>query len=278
LLYRLYLQSRNRKLGPIPAAYVHRSTCPTSCRLLGKGCYAEHGPTSLVWKGVETIGVDLTEFCCQIDELIGPRRLWRYGVAGDLPGRGDLIDPRDMDRLIVANRRRPVLAYTHKPVVDSPVAEANRQVITEARRLGFLVNLSADSAAEADRFADLAIAPVVTILPAIYGRRKQKTGGWAETISEYRDRIEPLATLTPKGRRIAVCPAAYSCTTCSECRACSRLREAIIGFPAHGAQAKKAEQAHLVARDVPVGSPWTFSEHRNMAQVLADETAATKAA
>jgi hypothetical protein len=262
----------------MPAAYIHRSTCPTSCRLLGKGCYAEHGPTSLVWKGVETIGVDLTEFCCQIDELIGPRRLWRYGVAGDLLGRGDLIDPDDMDRLIAANRRRPVLAYTHKPVFESPVAKSNREIIAEACRLGFLINLSADSAAEADCLADLAIAPVVTILPVVYGRRKQKTGGWAETIGEYRDRIEPLPTHTPKGRRIAVCPAAYSRTTCSECRACSRPREAIIGFPAHGSQAKMAEQAHLVARDVPVGWPWTFSEHRNMAQVLADETPATEAA
>ena len=144
--------------------------------------------------------------------------------------------------------------------------------------MGFLINLSADSPAEADSMAELGIAPVVTILPAVYGRRKWKTGAWAESIGEYRDRTEPLPKTTPSGRRIAVCPATYSRTTCGECRACARQREAIIGFPAHGTQAKKAEQAQLAARDVPVGWPWTFAEHRSMAEVLADETPATEAA
>ena len=278
MLYRLYLQSRNRKLGPIPAAYVDRASCPTSCRLLGKGCYAERGPTSLVWKGVDTSGVDLPEFCRQVDELLGPRRLWRYGVAGDLPGQGDLIDPVKLDHLVVANRRRPVLCYTHKPVLDHPFGLLNRSAIADAIRLGFLINLSADSSVEADRMAELGIAPVVTILPAVYGRRKGKTGGWAESIGEYRDRIEPLPKTTPSGRRIAVCPAAYCRTTCAECRACAKPREAIIGFPAHGTQAKKAELAHLAARDVPADFPWTFSEHRTMDQVLADENPVTEAA
>jgi hypothetical protein len=183
-----------------------------------------------------------------------------------------------LDRLIAANRRRPVLAYTHKPVLDGVFAQSNRQTIAEAVKLGFLINLSADTPAQADLLAELAIAPVVTVLPVVYGRRRQKRGGWAETIGEYRDRLEPRPKQTPSGRRIAICPATYGRTTCSECRACARPRQAVIGFPAHGAQAKKAENAHLAARDVPAGWPWTFPEHRTMAEVIADEAGETAAA
>ena len=32
-------------------------------------------------------------------------------------------------------------------------------------------------------------------------------------------------------------------TTCADCRACAKPREAVIGFPAHGSQQKKAEAA-----------------------------------
>jgi hypothetical protein len=151
------------------------------------------------------------------------------------------------------------------------------RAIAEAIRLGFLVNLSADHPAQADLMAELGLAPVVTVLPVAYGRRKKKTGGWAESIPEFRDRIAPLPTHTPGGRRIAICPATYSRTTCAECRACAKPPEAVISFPAHGSQARKAENAHLAARDVPQGWPWTFPDHRTMAEVMADE-AGTKAA
>jgi hypothetical protein len=278
VFYRLHLQSRNRKLGPIPAAYADRQSCPDACVLRRNGCYAEQLPVRRIWDSLADRGVDFVEFCHQVDELIDPRRLWRYGVAGDLPGLGDMISPPDMDRLVGANHRRPVLCYTHKPALGTePIARSNRELIAEAIRLGFLVNLSADHPAHADQMAELGLAPVVTVLPVAYARRKKKTGAWAESIPEFRDRIAPLPTHTPGGRRIAICPATYGRTTCAECRACAKPREAIIGFPAHGSQAKKAENAHLAARDVRPGWPWTFSEHRSMAEVIADE-AGTEAA
>lgn len=247
----------------MPVAYSGRESCPDTCRLKNNGCYAMQGPMSRVWDKItrgELGAVRLLELCRQVDELIGPRRLWRFGVAGDLPGIGDLIAPNDMERLVIANHRRPVIAYTHKPVLDHPMAKTNREIIKDAAFCGFPVNLSADSVAEADRLADLQLAPVVTVLPVLYGRRRLKKGGYAETIAQYRDRLETLPTRTPGGRRIAVCPATYSATTCDQCRACARPREAIIGFPAHGSQAKKAELAHLAARGVGVGWPWTFKE------------------
>jgi hypothetical protein len=80
-----------------------------------------------------------------------------------------------------------------------------------------------------------------------------------------------LPTHTPAGRRIAVCPATYTGTTCDACRACAKPREAVIGFPAHGGW-RVVEQA-IAARDVPPGERWSFPEHRTMAEVIAGETA-----
>jgi hypothetical protein len=40
---------------------------------------------------------------------------------------------------------------------------------------------------------------------------------------------------TPAGRRIAICPATYTDTTCASCQVCARADrgDVIIGFPAH---------------------------------------------
>ena len=74
----------------------------------------------------------------------------------------------------------------------------------------------------------------------------------------------------PEGE--AVCPATYSDATCKTCGACARVRDAVIGFPAHGAW--RQVEAATAARDIAVGAPWTFSEHRTMAQVIAEEVTA----
>jgi hypothetical protein len=268
----------NRKTGDIPTAYVARESCPSGCALLGKGCYAETGNIGLHWRKMR--GVPWAKFCLAVAEKLGPRQLWRYGVAGDLPGFSGLIDRAALQLLVAANARRPVIAYTHKPVLDGehPAAEANRRFIAEAIAGGFLVNLSGDNPSHADALAELRLAPVVTILPNAYARRHRSLGRgnreWAETIGQYRDRIASLPAHTPAGRRIAVCPAAYTGTTCETCRACARPREAVIGFPAHGPW-RVVERA-TAARDVPVGESWVFP-HRNMAEVIAEEARETAA-
>jgi hypothetical protein len=223
-------------------------------------------------------GVPWATFCHTVAEKLGPRQLWRYAVAGDLPCFSGLIDRAALAALTAANNGRPVIAYTHKPVVDGehPAAAANRRFIAEAIAGGFRVNLSANDPSHADVLADLGLAPVVTILPHAYARRYRSLGHgnreWAETIGEYRDRIAALPSHTPTGRRIAVCPATYTGTTCEACGACARPREAVIGFPAHGAW-RVVEQT-TAARNVPVGERWTFPDHRTMAEIVAGETAA----
>ena len=182
----------------------------------------------------------------------------------------------------VHNTGKKVIAFTHKPVLgNDPVAVENRRLILAAIKARFTINLSADNAAHADRLAELGIAPVVTVLARDYARRavrhrfKRHRDEWAETISEWRDRTTSLPRHTPAGRRVAISPATYSDATCKTCGACARVRDTVIGFPAHGAW--RQVEAATAARDVPAGESWVFPGHRTMAEVIADETIAADA-
>ena len=273
--------SQNAKTGSIPATITERGSCWSGCALYDKGCYAFYGALAHFWTGVSqgSRGGSWDELCAKVAAL--PRRtLWRYAQAGDLPGRGATIDTELLSRLVHANRGKRAIAFTHKPVLPGTKIEAtNRSAVAAANRLGFTVNLSANNPAQADALAELKIGPVVTILAHDYARRamrhrsKARPDEWSETIAEWRDRIAPLQRRTPRGRRIAVCPATYSRATCQSCGACAMQREAVIGFPAHGAW-RMVERA-TAARDVMPGESWAFHEHRTMAEVIADERLVT---
>jgi hypothetical protein len=272
--------SQNAKTGPIPASIVERASCWPGCALYKNGCYAETGALGMHWDRVSRgfAGGSWSEFCAMVAAL-QPGRLWRYAQAGDLPGSGPQIDGTLLEELVAANAGKNVIVFTHKPVLgDDLVAVENRRLIAAAIKDGFTINLSADNPAHADRLAKLRIAPVVTVLVRAYARRairhrfKKWRDEWAETIGEWRDRTASLPRYTPVGRRIAVCPATYSTATCKTCGACARIRDAVIGFPAHGAWRKV--EAATAARDVPAGESWVFPEHRTMAEVIAKKATA----
>jgi hypothetical protein len=272
--------SRNAKTGPIPTSIVERASCWPGCALFENGCYAESGALGMHWNRLSRglAGGSWSEFCAKVAAL-RPGRLWRHAQAGDLPGYGPQIDGKLLEELIAANTGKTVIAFTHKPVLDdNPVAIENRRLITAALEAGFTINLSADNAVLADKLAELGIAPVVTVLGRDYARRavrhrfKRRRDEWSETVGEWRDRIASLPRYTPAGRRIAVCPATYSATTCKTCGACAQVRGAVIGFPAHGAW--RQVEAAMAARDVPAGESWAFRDHRTMAEVGAEEATA----
>jgi hypothetical protein len=272
--------SQNAKTGPIPASIVERASCWPGCALYENGCYAESGALRMHWDRVSRglTGGSWSEFCAKVAAL-RPGRLWRYAQAGDLPGNGAEIDGALLDELIAANIGKNAITFTHKPVLgDDSVAVENRRLIAAAIKAGFTINLSADNPAHADTLAELGIAPVVTVLARAYARRavrhrfKRRRDEWAETIGEWRDRTARLPRHTHAGRRIAVCPATYSDATCKTCGACARVRDAVIGFPAHGAW-RQVESA-MAARDVPAGQSWAFRDHRTLEQVIAEETTA----
>jgi hypothetical protein len=272
--------SQNAKTGPIPASIVERASCWPGCALYESGCYAETGALAMHWDRVSRglAGGSWSEFCSKVAAL-RPGRLWRYAQAGDLPGYGPQIDGKFLDELVAANTGKHVIAFTHKPVLgDDPVAGENRRLIAAAVKAGFTINLSANSPAHSDRLAELGVAPVVTVLARAYARRavrhrlKRDRDEWAETIGYWRDRTASLPRHTPAGRRIAICPATYSDATCKSCGACARVRDTVIGFPAHGAW-RKVETA-IAARDVPAGESWAFPDHRTMAEVIAEHATA----
>jgi hypothetical protein len=165
--------SQNAKTGPIPASIVERASCWPGCALYENGCYAEAGALAVHWNRVSRglAGASWSEFCAKVAAL-QPGRLWRYAQAGDLPGYGPQIEDTLLEELVAANVGKNAIAFTHKPVQgDDPVAVENRRLIAPAVNAGFMVNLSADNPAHADRLAELGLAPVVTVLARAYARR-----------------------------------------------------------------------------------------------------------
>lgn len=216
----LTLVSRNTKTGPIPVSITTATTCPTACVFnSGNGCYAAIGAVAIHWRRVtqETHGTDYDTFLNKIARL--PRgQLWRHNQAGDLAGQGDELDIAALDALVVANRGRRGFTYTHKPLTT----HLEREAIARANRNGFTVNLSANNFAHADELADLAIAPIAVVM--------------ADDATEN--------AVTPAGRKVVVCPATQrDDVSCATCALCARQRDAIIGFPAHGAAKRIAMKA-----------------------------------
>ena len=223
--YHLVRVSRNRKTGPIPVTTTSANSCPSTCSFKGNGCYAEGGPLAIHWNAVSRgkRGSNFNELLQEIGTL---RRhaLWRHNQAGDLtPEAPGVIDAGLLTRLALANRGRRGFTYTHYP----PTA-VNQAAIRDANRLGFTVNLSAETLVQADAYADLDVAPVVVVLP--------------------HNAIEPVRT--PAGRQVIVCPASTGNSDCLNCGICQqRDRASIVGFPAHGSGVSRV-QAVLLRKDL----------------------------
>ena len=207
--------SGNKKTGPIPVSTSSKDTCPNSCPLKAGGCYAKGGPLAIHWDKVTKSerGDSWPEFIKKIKAL--PKgQLWRHNQAGDLAGVNGRIDERKMNDLIKANRGKRGFTYTHKPM-----GGLNHHLIKQANAGGFTVNLSANSVRHADKLLEHGV-PVVTVLPI----------------------DAPKVSRTPKGAKVIRCPATNGDkVTCSTCALCANSsRDYVIGFPAHGSGAKKA--------------------------------------
>jgi len=223
--YHFIRESGNRKTGPIPVTYSERETCPESCPHYRSDCYAEDYYTRISWDKVPQRGGELSALCESVAKLPAGQ-LWRMNVAGDLPGRGESVDPVALGQIVRANIGRRGFTYTHKKSADA---------ITWAKHAtdwGFTVNLSADDAGEADTLAALNSGPVVCIVPT----------------------DTPEKTQTPGGRSIVVCPAqTRDHVTCESCGLCARANRAVIvGFRAHGSKAKQTDSK--ARRVIPIAT------------------------
>lgn len=206
----------NSKTGPILVTTSSKITCPDTCKLKEKGCYARFHILGHMWsqvtEGVRGIGWD--EF---LEEIKALRKgtLWRHNQAGDLPGVGETIDESMLVALVQANKGKKGFTYTHKPLT-----RANTKLIQLANDKGFTINASADNAALADEAVDKGL-PTVVVIP----------------------RNTANVSYTPKGRKIVACPAEKSGkVTCYKCAICAEpKRNYIVGFRSHGAAAKSVD-------------------------------------
>lgn len=230
-------RSRNSKTGPIPVTTTTRRTCSKTCPFAnGGGCYAEIGPLGMFWSKVDDgrAGGSWDDMCAEVAAL-PEEQLWRHNQGGDMPGDGVRIDAEATAKLVAANRDRRGYTYCHYEP-----SEHNLAVIRAANEAGFTINLSGNNPAHADTLADTGAGPVVTVLPTETGRKADRRGNWTETVAEYRARVPRLAT--PAGRTIVVCPATYrDDVNCMTCGLCQRQRSTVVGFPAHGVSAKRAD-------------------------------------
>lgn len=221
----LTLKSSNAKTGSIPVSTTSRASCPPACPFRRSGCYADDYHLSMHWDKVTAgeRGAAWSQFCDSIAAL-PEGTLWRHNQAGDLPRKGNAIDRTKLRDLIAANAGKRGFTYTHHALT-----RANIDALCEAAIAGFTVNLSADNLADADRKAATGL-PVTVVLPT-----DQRTN-----------------TRTPAGRSVVVCPAiTRDNVTCATCQLCARGdRDVIVGFPAHGSRAKRADA--VARRTIPI--------------------------
>lgn len=213
----LVKKSANAKTGPIPVTTSSRSTCPKACPFNhGNGCYADAGYyTRLNWDKVTkgARGLDWNDFLAGI-EALPAEQLWRHNVAGDLRGDNDKIDALALSELTAANAGKNGFTYTHYPMT-----RGNANAVKKANLAGFTVNASANNPKQAADYFKSGL-PTVTVLPADHAAKKTVVNGVT----------------------IVTCPATYrDDVTCSSCGLCQVSdRRVVVGFPAHGGQAKKA--------------------------------------
>ena len=217
-MFHITPKSKNAKVGKMAVTTSTATTCPSACPFKDNGCYAESGPLKLHWLKVTEgkRGDDWSTFLDKIKELPAGSK-WRHNQAGDLPGDTQDLDSTKCVDLAKANEGKRGFTYTHYDVLDN---FQNAITVNMMNHLGFTVNVSANNLDHADQLCDLDIAPVATVLPI-----EQTTN-----------------TVTPKGRKVVVCPATYKDdVSCADCMLCEkRDRKVIVGFPAHGTSKKKA--------------------------------------
>ena len=231
----LTLKSNNHKTGNMPVSTSPMNTCPSTCPFRERGCYANYGPVKLWWQKCTDAPGDLrTEymrFLYRVEHEIKPGQTWRHNQGGDLvPWTDEMIDKGSAIKLTFANGGKKGFTYTHFGVIEqkgtsTESARHNRAIVERMNELGFIVNVSCNSIAHADRVKASGIkAPIATMVPESYGKEKH--------------------TKTPGGNKILVCPNVTRGTTCTECGLCMRQRDVIIAFPAHGSGRKRAEEVY----------------------------------
>ena len=221
----LTLKSSNKKTGKIVVSTTSRSSCPTTCPLIGEnGCYNEAGfHTRLHWDYITAgkRGLPELQFIKAVSKLKAGS-LFRHNIGGDLWHQGGEIRSDLLQKLAAATRHlKAAWTYTHH-LRSKP----NLRAIKMATNMGFTINLSTEVKSEAASFAKKGY-PVVCVVPE-----------------------DAPAKFEVDGVVFRQCPATFngSPTQCKTCGGgtplCARGdREFVVTFPVHGGHAKAAAKA-----------------------------------
>jgi hypothetical protein len=205
------LKSSNAKTGPLATTYREQSSCPTTCPLMGNGCYASGRIFGIPRKYGSADNVAVLALITSLK----PGQGLRLNVSGDFLG---LDGEPDVDYIDACNRvatERPdvkIIAYTHAWRTLTPSMFA------------FGVNASCESAAEV---------------------AEARAAGWGTVM------VNGPVGETIDGSRVVRCPAEYrDDTTCASCMLCAKTPglDTTVSFTAHGAGKAKATAAVAAAQ------------------------------
>ena len=223
IIARAIPRSKNGKIGDVAATYVTQSSCPSTCPLMGAGCYAEGGRAGITTRRLNDAAEDASALDCAIAEAAEIDRLPDNGRDLRLHVVGDCRTNAAAKRVSAAAERymgrspgAAVWTYTHA------WRNVNRASWGRVSVLASVEN-RADAALAAAR--GYAVAMVVA---------EHET-----------DRAEVV-----DGARSVPCVEQTRGRTCVECRLCfddaglrDRATPAIITFAVHGASSKRAAAA-----------------------------------
>lgn len=204
----------NRKTA-LPTTTSPKQSCPDSCALKEKGCYAKYSFLGKHWSDLSE-GKKGFSFSDMLEKIkaLPAGQVWRHNQAGDISSEQGNIDLAELRALVDANKGKKGFTYTHN-ILNSH----NVRAIKSANLAGFTINASTETGKAADKAFSMGL-PVVTILPS----------------------NAPKVTKTPAGRKVVTCPADLKNVTCKTCKLCQRSnRDFIIGFRAHGSAKKSVE-------------------------------------
>ncbi len=200
--------TRNSKLGGGATTYRTQGSCPTTCPLMGKGCYAR----GRIFGIPERYGAEDDGEYATVRALADKRGkglpmggLFRANVSGDLLDDQGSLDTAYADALSHVATERPdadVFTYTHA-----------WRTLTPDVAPGVTVNASCESAA--------AIEDAVS-------------AGWPTTVVDPGG-ADTLIGQTIGGRKVVQCPQQTKGLTCEQCRLCARPnRKSTVAFVVHG--------------------------------------------
>ena len=203
------LKSSNAKTGPLATTYREQSSCPTTCPLMGNGCYA----TGRIFGISRKFGSENTDAVLALITTLKPGQGLRLNVSGDFlaeDGTPDLEYIAACNKVATERPDVKIIAYTHAWRTMSPSDFA------------FGVNASCDTDAD--------------IVEA-------RAAGWG-TVTVNGDEGATIA-----GTRIVRCPAeTRDDVTCASCMLCAKTPTiaTTVSFTAHGAGKKRAAAAVAV--------------------------------